>query len=87
MKLTENNSLTPPFWLMLLLALFWSSHIAAHPHSWINLKTDFILDDQGRLSGITQHWEFDAYYSMMTYADIMNEHGDEQDTTTTQHYK
>lgn len=78
MKFTKNTFLAPLVQVILLLSLFCSSHLTAHPHSWINLKTEFTLDDQGQLSGITQHWEFDVYYSMMTYADMMNDYGDEQ---------
>ena len=78
MKFTKNTSLAPFIQVILLLTLFWPSLLSAHPHSWINLKTEFIMDDQGRLSGLTQHWEFDVYYSMMTYADMMNDYGDEQ---------
>ncbi len=78
MKLSKHSSLALFFQVLLLFTFFWSSYLSAHPHSWINLKTEFILDDQGRLSGLTQHWEFDVYYSMMTYADMMNEYGDEQ---------
>jgi ABC-type uncharacterized transport system substrate-binding protein len=50
--------------------------VAAHPHYWVGLKADMILDQQGRLSTIRQHWDFDVYFSMMTVADAVNEHGD-----------
>ncbi len=58
-----------------LAGILFSANGLAHPHSWINLNTDFILDSQGRLSALRQRWEFDIYYSMMTLADIMNEQG------------
>jgi ABC-type uncharacterized transport system substrate-binding protein len=64
--------------LLLALLLSISDYALAHPHSWINLKSEFTLDQQGRLTALTQHWEFDMYYSLMTIADMMNEHGDQQ---------
>lgn len=66
---------------LVLIAFFlgFAQHSSAHPHSWVNLKSEFTLDEQGRLTSLTQHWEFDVYYSMMTIADMMNEHGDKQE--------
>jgi ABC-type uncharacterized transport system substrate-binding protein len=78
MKFTKNTFLGRLLQFILLLPLYWSSHSYAHPHSFINLKTEFSLDDQGQLSGLIQHWEFDVYYSMITYADMMNDYGNEQ---------
>ena len=67
------------FHLILALLLFSGSEYAsAHPHSWINLKSEFTFDKQGRLTKLTQHWAFDVYYSMMTSADMMNEHGNKE---------
>ncbi len=63
-----------------LVAIFlgFSQFSLAHPHSWVNLKSEFTLDEQGRLTALTQFWEFDEYYSMMTIADMMNEHGEQE---------
>mgnify|MGYP000675210907 CR=1 FL=1 len=65
---------------LVLIAIFlgFSHYSLAHPHSWVNLKSEFTLDEQGRLTALTQHWEFDQYYSMMTIADMISEHGDQQ---------
>jgi ABC-type uncharacterized transport system substrate-binding protein len=66
-------------YLVLIAFLFsFSKYSLAHPHSWVDLKSEFTLDEQGRLTSLTQHWEFDVYYSMMTIADMMNDHGDKQ---------
>ncbi len=65
-----------------IIALFLSclgNKIQAHPHNWIALNTDFVLDDQLRLIQVKQEWEFDTYYSLMTHADLLNEYGDEQE--------
>lgn len=50
----------------------------AHPHNWIGLHSRFTLDEQARLIQLTQRWEFDMYYSMMTHADLLNEYGNEE---------
>jgi len=49
----------------------------AHPHNWIALKTEFILNDQNQLSEIKQYWEFDAIYSMITSANLKNTYENE----------
>lgn len=35
----------------------------AHPHSWIDLETELVFDDQGRLTTLRQIWLFDEYYT------------------------
>jgi len=66
-------------WLFFLLYLgVCSGYGHAHPHSWISLHSEFILDDKGNLTEIRQRWDFDIYYSMMTLADVTNEYGDQQ---------
>ena len=64
--------------MCLLATGLYAQSVAAHPHYWIDLKTDMILDEQGRLAAIRQHWAFDLFFSMMTVADVVNEHGDKQ---------
>ncbi|ARU58090.1 MAG: DUF1007 family protein [Pseudomonadales bacterium] len=66
--------------LCVFLAIFGLiAGVQAHPHSWIELNTRFVLDKQAHLVQIRQRWEFDVYYSMMTLADSRNEYGN--DTT------
>ncbi len=36
---------------------------AAHPHAWIETRSDVVFDDQGRIAAINIEWDFDAYYS------------------------
>jgi ABC-type uncharacterized transport system substrate-binding protein len=57
--------------------LLCSSFTFAHPHNWIDLRTQVDIDDQGRLTGFTQHWKFDQFFSMINYAELMNEYNDE----------
>lgn len=54
-----------------------ASVLHAHPHNWIALNTTFVLNDKAQLVELTQSWEFDIYYSMMTMADVLNEYPDE----------
>lgn len=64
--------------ICLLVGGLWVQSVAAHPHSWIDMKADMILDEQGQLIAIRQHWSFDTYFSMVTLADAINEHGDKE---------
>ncbi len=64
--------------MCLLISGFYTQAVVAHPHYWINLKADMILDEQGRLAAIAQHWAFDVYFSKMTVADVVKEHGDKE---------
>ena len=73
MKLT-----TQLFSTLFVLLTILPLRVDAHPHSWITLKTEFMLDEKGRLTELQQHWEFDVYFSMMTLADIMNENEDQK---------
>lgn len=67
------------FTSLMLSALIagYASLTSAHPHNWIDLKSDFTIDSQNRLTHIRQTWKFDMYYSMITLADVLNEHKDE----------
>ncbi len=57
--------------------LLCSSAVFAHPHNWIDLHTQIKIDEQGRLTGFSQHWSFDQFFSMINYAELMNEYNDE----------
>lgn len=50
----------------------------AHPHSWISIKSEFVLDEEGQLAELHQQWVFDVYFSMITLADVMNAYPDTQ---------
>lgn len=62
-------------WLVVFIC---TSNLHAHPHNWIDLQSSFILNNEGQLVQIKQRWEFDVYYSMITYEDVINEHGSEE---------
>jgi len=47
---------------ILILATGWTLNIQAHPHSWIDLKTE-IEGEQGVITGFKMSWTFDAITS------------------------
>lgn len=57
--------------------LLYSSATFSHPHNWIDLRSQINIDEQGRLIGFSQHWRFDQFFSMINYAELMNEYNDE----------
>lgn len=63
---------TTPLFIFFVLTLI-SSNVSAHPHNWITLKSEFLINEKGELTVVRSHWEFDIYFSMMTIAAVMNE--------------
>ncbi len=59
--------------LVVLLCAVFPLCLKAHPHNWITLKSEFIIDEKGLLTELHQYWEFDVYFSMMTLDDVMHE--------------
>lgn len=61
-------------WLMgaaLLSLLLVPMTAIGHPHAWIDLRTQLVIDDDGHVTGLRQHWEIDPLYSLM----LMEEFG------------
>ena len=58
------------FVLFLLFLLGLPSVAAAHPHAFIDLQTTLVLDGQGRLTAIREHWLFDQYYTEFALHDF-----------------
>jgi len=46
--------------------LILASRPQAHPHSWIDLETTLLFNDQGQVTGLWQGWLFDDFYSAFT---------------------
>jgi ABC-type uncharacterized transport system substrate-binding protein len=44
--------------------------LAAHPHGWIDIQTEVLVDDAGRLEGLRQAWLFDEFYSAFMLDDF-----------------
>jgi ABC-type uncharacterized transport system substrate-binding protein len=49
--------------LALALPLLAPAAATAHPHSWIDLESRLIFDDQGRLEAVELGWLFDEFYT------------------------
>jgi ABC-type uncharacterized transport system substrate-binding protein len=43
--------------------LLWSGAAQAHPHVWSDMRSDLVLDDQGRAVAINVEWIFDEGYT------------------------
>ena len=50
--------------------LFSISSSKGHPHMWIDLKTNIILNDEGHASSIQQEWLFGDFFSAALINDI-----------------
>ena len=46
-----------------IFALAICRSVLAHPHMWIDLKTDVIFEDTDKIVAIYQEWLFDDFYS------------------------
>lgn len=67
MKITQVLSV----FLVGLTVLAWPGSAAvAHPHVWIDLKTEVIMDDQGRITGLRLDWTMDELYSTYVIEDM-----------------
>jgi ABC-type uncharacterized transport system substrate-binding protein len=60
------------------VALTWAafgSPALAHPHAWIETRSDVVFDDQGKIAAINIEWDFDQGYSEMA-VEGLDENGD-----------
>ena len=56
--------------LFILLIAIISTNISAHPHSWVDLQTEFIVNEKGHLAVIKQRWTLDVFYSAIRLASV-----------------
>ena len=49
---------------LFVLTLGFAAPGAAHPHVWIDLRSTVVLDDNGRVTAIEEHWTFDEFYTV-----------------------
>jgi len=66
--------------LLLLFSLSVSSRVQAHPHSWIDLETSLIFNDEGKVIGLWQGWLFDDFYSAFTLEGMKPDNDGKYDT-------
>ncbi len=48
---------------LMVSAALLSQSVSAHPHVWSDMRSDIILDDQGRATAIHVEWIFDQGYT------------------------
>lgn len=46
-----------------LIAAFWVSPAAAHPHVFVDSTSDYIVDDNRNMTAVRHHWTFDPAFS------------------------
>jgi ABC-type uncharacterized transport system substrate-binding protein len=47
-----------------------ASPAAAHPHAWIDMHSEVMLDDHGGMTGLRLYWVFDEWYTGYIASDI-----------------
>ena len=61
-------------WWRLLLPMIGmvavTSPAQAHPHAWIDLRSQVLLDDEGRVRALELIWLFDDYYTVMVAEEL-----------------
>ena len=56
------------FWRLLapgVAAIGLAGQAAAHPHVWIEMRSDVIFNDEGKITGINLIWSFDDGYTQV----------------------
>lgn len=56
--------LRPAAWLAAALAWAIPDPVIAHPHAWIEARTNILFDDEGRIAALNVAWEFDEMTSL-----------------------
>ena len=50
--------------LVLALLLVAPASLLAHPHVWVDVASEVVFDDDGRITAIRHHWLFDEAFSV-----------------------
>lgn len=57
--------------VLLAVAFLWTcSPASAHPHAWIDLRSDVVFDDDGRIAALRMAWIFDDMLSAYSVAGL-----------------
>jgi ABC-type uncharacterized transport system substrate-binding protein len=49
--------------LAAVVSLVFALPVMAHPHVWVQSKSELVYGADGRVTGIRQHWQFDDMFS------------------------
>jgi len=63
--------------LFFVLVITCSINAHAHPHSWVNLTSDFVLNENTELVEVRQRWIFDTFYSALTLDDMRKQYSND----------
>lgn len=56
-------------------ALLWAAPASAHPHVWIEMRSDLVFNDQGLVTAMNLEWTFDDAYAQLAL-DGLDTNGD-----------
>ena len=68
----KKTRLRKTFMVLLLLACCMAQPAAAHPHAFIDMRTVLLTNDKNELTGLTEHWVFDQFYTEFFLHEITN---------------
>ena len=57
-------------------------HADAHPHVWIDLKSQLEFDEDGRVTGLQINWTFDKFYTAFVITEFGGPEAMDQETLT-----
>ena len=58
-------------WFLAGLVLFTQA-VGAHPHAWIDLRSNVLLDEDGKVHAFELVWLFDDYYTVLVAEELGN---------------
>ncbi|MFG6665884.1 DUF1007 family protein [Halomonas sp. HNIBRBA4712] len=47
-----------------------STAAQAHPHGWIDMSVQVVVDEQGRATALNQTWRMDPFYSLIVFDEL-----------------
>lgn len=50
-------------WIFVLLIAL-PAWVNAHPHGWIDIRVNVVIDEDGQLAALEQRWKMDPFYSL-----------------------
>ena len=62
-------------WALALLPIALAGEAMAHPHVWIEMRSDIVFSDDGKIKGVNIIWTFDDNYTQMAL-DGLDTNGD-----------
>src|SRR3954463_3568656 len=60
--------------LGLMMIPFLATGAWAHPHVWIDMRSDVVFDDNGLVTGVNVEWTFDDGYAQMALDGLDTDH-------------